>query len=1285
MFHQMGIAHDTSLEQEMIQKQTYHLSNQMGPLLPQHQQPKALQHLGHQEDNYTINFNGISAATYVRFVSKITNLNFIFNEEELQFNVTIVSQEPLSLRSITSTLIQILRVHGLTVLEQEGNLLITSANQVSQLATVIGTNEVIADCSSLLATKIFSIKNANLGTITSIIQPLLSKSAVLETSAETRQLIITDIVTNLDKIASLLQSIDAPYSPYEIGSYQIVYTEIHELIKTAHQLLSPLAGENTLLFIPQEDLGMIFIVSTPHLIEKSLTLLENLDAKESVSKDRLQPHSSIFLYPLQHKTVDDFLLAMKDLETQIQEQKGSRKLIDCLSTAKWIKDSNSVLFLGDEETLAKLKQLILMIDTAGAPSEAISLRTDVLIYKVKYVDPLQLEDSFKRVITDFKKSSHPDEYLIEAMASFQWIKESNSLVFTGTHSSLAKITEFLKIFDALDTGDGSQQVLIYHSKSYELYDAFTELMRHLEKSGYTDPLILDAVKTMQWIPLANTMVFFASPSTLTRIEAMIFSLDEAKVSSVEQETTTFFIYKLKEAKGDFVVSNLKKIAQKLENSLSSSAQLIQTLEEATWITENNSILLKGKASIIDQAKVLISEFDLMNSDELLALRKSTFFIYKPLFLSPQLLLTKLKDISMTLTTSGFADTSLLLTIDKAQCIESSQTVVFTGYEETFKKIRDLIEQIDVPIPSNNFVQTSGKDTFLIYKIQDAPASQLISALKDLALQLESEGVFSPDELSVITQLKYIQITHSLLFTGNRETLKKVEGIVKDLDTSILIETTEPNRQGHFVVYTPVYQKGEELIQMLGEFQNNLTSSGIINPELSDTISHLKWIQRTHSLIISGSLQAIKSVEDLLAQFDIPPSQTAGVIETIDHNTFLIYKLQYHQGGEILAALKQIGVDLAQSHVAGGETLLRAINSLQWIKVTNSLLASGQAPSLEKLEQLMQSLDVPLKQVFIEVLVIETDLTNTQNFGLQWGGNLNYLNRFSAGAGSFPLSSPNSFTNTTSSGILPSLQTGIQTRPPSATNIPFVNGFDLGVIGDLIFHKGRSFLSLGSLVNALQTDTDSTVVLNPQIITQDNQTSSIFVGSNIPFIGSLVTTDSNILSSSSNIEYRDIGFNLTVTPTIGSNNIVTLDISNDISEVINQSNIGQVSASGSSTNQITGITTSHTTMTTKVHVPDKHFVVLSGMVRDSKARFKSGIPCLGGMPLAGLLFSENDRIATKHNVIIFMRPHIVNTYEEYQLITQDQEDKYKESASKQVLQEDFDAAITQVKEKNFSYQ
>src|SRR5579864_1715373 len=67
------------------------------------------------KDSYTINFNNISIIEYIRFVSKISNLNFVFDEGDLQFNVTIVSEDPVTPRNIMSILVQILRIHDLIV------------------------------------------------------------------------------------------------------------------------------------------------------------------------------------------------------------------------------------------------------------------------------------------------------------------------------------------------------------------------------------------------------------------------------------------------------------------------------------------------------------------------------------------------------------------------------------------------------------------------------------------------------------------------------------------------------------------------------------------------------------------------------------------------------------------------------------------------------------------------------------------------------------------------------------------------------------------------------------------------------------------------------------------------------------------------------------------------------------------------------------------------------------------------------------------------------------------
>jgi type III secretion protein C len=365
------------------------------------------------------------------------------------------------------------------------------------------------------------------------------------------------------------------------------------------------------------------------------------------------------------------------------------------------------------------------------------------------------------------------------------------------------------------------------------------------------------------------------------------------------------------------------------------------------------------------------------------------------------------------------------------------------------------------------------------------------------------------------------------------------------------------------------------------------------------------------------------------------------------SSFSVYKLQYHEGAEILDALKKIGGDLSAQGGASPQ-LLQAIQTLQWVKTTNSLLFSGDEQTVAELTMLISSLDTPLRQVFIEVLVVETDVQKGLDFGLQWAASGQYGTRLGGGMGNFvPSPSGNSFTN---------IMQGINaTNTPTGLNqVPVVPGFDLGVIGDIITHKGTSFLSLGSLVSALQMDKDSTIVLNQKIITQDNKHSRIFVGDNIPFTGSVVTTVGQSQQTTANIEYRDVGVSLNITPKLGEGDVITLSLDEEITEAVYD---GHTTASN-----VNGIRTTKTNMLTHVHVPDKHFLVLSGMIRNAKATHKTGIPCLGGIPWIGALFSRSKKQDEKRNVIIFVRPQIIHSFEEYSKITQNQEKLFERQAN-----------------------
>ncbi len=382
---------------------------------------------------------------------------------------------------------------------------------------------------------------------------------------------------------------------------------------------------------------------------------------------------------------------------------------------------------------------------------------------------------------------------------------------------------------------------------------------------------------------------------------------------------------------------------------------------------------------------------------------------------------------------------------------------------------------------------------------------------------------------------------------------------------------------------------EELLQFEVSFVSNKPSSA---KKVLGAVIHI--LEENH-------LEVVKQAEDyyVIREPKAPSAESIAAAKKEEsvatkEGHFFVYKLQYHKGSEIQLALKQI---VSESMTGGGTSFdfINAIQSVQWIPSTNSLFFSGSEESMGKISTLLKNLDTPLKQVFIEILVIETDIKNSLDFGLQWSN-------------PFPLG----------------------------------NGFDLGVIGDIIFHKGKSFLTLASLVSLLQLEGDTSIVLNQKIITQDNKLSKIFVGDNIPFPGAVVQTVGSGQQTTANIEYRDIGVTLNITPMLGENNIITLDIAEEITEAIPHA----VAAPS----PIQGIQTTKTNMITSAHVPDQHFLVLSGMTRNRHRIHRSGVPCLGGLPMIGRLFSREEKEEEKRNIIVFVKPHIINSVDDYQNLT-----------------------------------
>lgn len=364
---------------------------------------------------------------------------------------------------------------------------------------------------------------------------------------------------------------------------------------------------------------------------------------------------------------------------------------------------------------------------------------------------------------------------------------------------------------------------------------------------------------------------------------------------------------------------------------------------------------------------------------------------------------------------------------------------------------------------------------------------------------------------------------------------------------------------------------------------------------------------------------------------------------IERTQFSLYKLQYRKGEQIARALSRVAESLAASGAGTNADLLAAIYSVQWIESSNSLIFTGTAEAVAKMNELIEQIDIPLRQVLLEMLIIETDITDSLNFSTNvaarfGGGNTAGAEAFLSGASTLP------------AGIATS---GINAVPDAGGQISGVTGFVLGVIGQTITHNGKEFATLGALVKALHTRTTTRIIMNPKILTEDNSPAEVFVGLNTQFPTQSVANNFGTILTQ-NFEFRDVGTTIKVTPMIGNNDIVTLEIQEEVSSIVS----GGVNSSTVLSNQIIGPTTKINRTTTKVHLPNGFFLILSGMLNDTEERTRTQVPCLGSVPVIGAAFSDKQFQDTRQNVLVFVHPIIIDTEEEIDNITRHNQDVYR---------------------------
>ncbi|HEY2780947.1 MAG TPA: type IV pilus secretin PilQ [Steroidobacteraceae bacterium] len=300
-----------------------------------------------------------------------------------------------------------------------------------------------------------------------------------------------------------------------------------------------------------------------------------------------------------------------------------------------------------------------------------------------------------------------------------------------------------------------------------------------------------------------------------------------------------------------------------------------------------------------------------------------------------------------------------------------------------------------------------------------------------------------------------------------------------------------------------------------------------------------------------------------------------------------------------------------------DSMLSARGSLSIDERTNTLLVQDTSDKLADIRRLVQTLDVPVKQVLIEARIVIVSDTFERDLGARFGVSTAQQN----GPGGLLSVSGNG------AGANSILGTGLGGASLSGTtldnryqvNTPAAN--TNGSIG--ISLLGGSYL-VDLELSAAQNEGKSETISSPRVITANQKQATIMQGVEIPY-------QESASSGATTTQFKDAVLKLKVTPLITPDNRVILDL--DVSD----DSVGQqvTSATGGS---VPSIDTRQ--IITQVLVNDGQTVVLGGILDTTKSKAANKVPFFGDIPFLGALFRSTTDINNKTELLIFITPKIL---------------------------------------------
>lgn len=315
--------------------------------------------------------------------------------------------------------------------------------------------------------------------------------------------------------------------------------------------------------------------------------------------------------------------------------------------------------------------------------------------------------------------------------------------------------------------------------------------------------------------------------------------------------------------------------------------------------------------------------------------------------------------------------------------------------------------------------------------------------------------------------------------------------------------------------------------------------------------------------------------------------------------------------------------------------------IQFDKGTNSLIISDVPAQFETIEMVLEKLDKQIRQVSIEVKVLERTAEAGSDIGIRW----DFLKGWEL-SGKDLVARDYLKTTTDHQRVLHyrKLETtrrlepwlGDRSASETTTDIigdPAITDPDQFVERTIMRSAILSAEDAKIVLSALAGDVNTELVSNPKIATVDNRLAKIEVIRKIPIPQYTYNSQTGAYEIT-DFTYEKVGIILKVTPHINQDDFITLDV---VPEVSTQYDEKEFVISGG---LIKIPVIDSRTAETRVIVKSNETLVIAGLVSTDEVKTVKKVPLLGDIPLVGLLFRHTSKLARKKDLLFFITPTIV---------------------------------------------